>query len=148
MLCDCSPNVLLSESWSAKLADVGVAKHCPRANTVASLGTLAWMSPEQMRGDLCGPATDIYSFGVVRISTLTNIWTLLPKPRAIVMGTHLQHIFRPERNVHRLLMLALLEMSNKFTNTFSASQILSDLQVLWEIVQGLTPVRGKMLPVE
>lgn len=61
----CSLNVLLSEGWLARLADVGVAKYCPQTKTKAAVGTMAWMSPEQIRGDLCGPASDIYSFGVV-----------------------------------------------------------------------------------
>ncbi len=66
---DVKPGNLLvaSESNTTKLADFGIAKAAEqtRITQVGSvLGTAAYLSPEQARGQEAGPASDIYSLGV------------------------------------------------------------------------------------
>ncbi|CAN5683729.1 hypothetical protein BH24ACT25_BH24ACT25_06150 [soil metagenome] len=66
---DVKPGNLLisSESGNLKLADFGIAKAAEqtRITQVGSvLGTAAYLSPEQARGEEAGPASDIYSLGV------------------------------------------------------------------------------------
>jgi serine/threonine-protein kinase len=61
-------NLLISdETGTTKLADFGIAKAAEqtRITQVGSvLGTAAYLSPEQARGDEAGPESDIYSLGV------------------------------------------------------------------------------------
>ena len=55
---------------TTKLADFGIAKAAEqtRITQVGSvLGTAAYLSPEQARGEEAGPASDIYSLGRVRL---------------------------------------------------------------------------------
>jgi serine/threonine-protein kinase len=66
---DVKPGNLLvgRDSGTLKLADFGIAKAAEqtRITQVGSvLGTAAYLSPEQARGDEAGPASDIYSLGV------------------------------------------------------------------------------------
>jgi non-specific serine/threonine protein kinase len=78
-------NILLTRSGRAKVADFGLAKRVERktltshAATVSALtetgvvaGTVAYMSPEQTRGDALDPRSDLFSLGVVLYEAATG----------------------------------------------------------------------------
>jgi len=68
-------NVLLAASGRVKVSDFGIARAASSetmTQTNAVLGTLAYMSPEQVRGARVGPASDLYSLGVVLYEMLTG----------------------------------------------------------------------------
>ena len=74
---DVKPGNLLvaDETGVTKLADFGIAKAAEqtRITQVGSvLGTAAYLSPEQARGEEAGPASDIYSLGVCAYQFLTG----------------------------------------------------------------------------
>lgn len=61
-------NILLTSEGSAKLADLGLARDATGgagATLVGGVGTLAYMSPEQLRGEAVDARTDIYAAGVL-----------------------------------------------------------------------------------
>jgi eukaryotic-like serine/threonine-protein kinase len=74
---DVKPGNLLvaSDSETVKLADFGIARAAEqtRITQVGSvLGTAAYLSPEQARGEESGPPSDIYSIGVCAYQFLTD----------------------------------------------------------------------------
>ena len=68
-------NILLTSGGTAKLADFGIAR-AAHANhltkTGLTLGTAAYMAPEQALGETVGPATDLYAAGVILFELLTG----------------------------------------------------------------------------
>ena len=68
-------NVLLTKNGVAKVADFGIARATEATamtHTSMILGTVPYLSPEQARGEKVGPASDLYSLGVVLFEALTG----------------------------------------------------------------------------
>jgi serine/threonine protein kinase/lipopolysaccharide biosynthesis regulator YciM len=68
-------NIILTEKRQAKITDFGLAKLEMGADitqTIAIMGTVAYMSPEQARGDYVDLRTDIWSLGVLFYEMLTG----------------------------------------------------------------------------
>ena len=66
-------NILIDHHNRALLADFGIAQSANKAGRQAlSLGTLRYMSPEQLEGKAVDPRADIFSLGVVLHEALTG----------------------------------------------------------------------------
>jgi serine/threonine-protein kinase len=68
-------NLLVSESGVVKLADFGIARATGQSSITqvgSVLGTAAYLSPEQARGEEAGPRADLYSLGVVTYQLLSG----------------------------------------------------------------------------
>ena len=69
-------NILITRDRIAKVADFGIAR-AASSNTITltsggALGSVHYFSPEQARGSIVGPSSDIYSFGVLLFEMITG----------------------------------------------------------------------------
>jgi hypothetical protein len=99
-------NVLLADGGklSVRLLDFGLAQFA-EADTLTAAGdvpgTLAYISPERLRGELATPAADVWSVGVLLWEALAGwhpFWTasLLETARKIEQGPPPLHTSRPD----------------------------------------------------
>ena len=67
-------NIMLTRDGHAKIADFGIARieHSDVTQIGVVLGTPAYMSPEQFRGEVVSASTDIYSAGIILYQLLTG----------------------------------------------------------------------------
>jgi serine/threonine protein kinase len=68
-------NILLDHGREPRLADFGIARALDgtvATATGAVAGTAAYLAPEQVRGELVGPPTDVYALGLVLIEARTG----------------------------------------------------------------------------
>lgn len=71
-----SSNIMITQSGHLKIMDFGIARQLERTSSLSSpdttYGTLAYMSPEQTRGEKLDWRTDIWSFGAVMYELTTG----------------------------------------------------------------------------
>lgn len=96
-------NLLLSSDGELKITDFGIARMTGADHTGALtgpvlLGTAAYLSPEQVRGEQATPASDRYALGCVLYELLAGAAPYTGEPHEVLDG----HVHREPVPVHQL----------------------------------------------
>ena len=135
-------NIFIAADGTASLGDFGIARlHDASALTLTgtTLGTIAYMAPEQLEDHQVGPSADIWSLGIVLLECLTGrrvyeglpgeivarrlagpapIPADLPVPWKLILTGMLDH--RPDKRLDGAQVAALL-VTSAFDSPWSAS---------------------------
>ena len=140
-------NIFVTERGHAKVLDFGLAKHEQPLDTEAltvdmltepgtAMGTVAYMSPEQARGQIVDARSDLWSFGVVMYEMVTGSRPFEGPTSPIIFDALLNKIPRPvrERNSNvpaelDRIIRKLLEKDRE-SRYASAADLRDDLQRL------------------
>lgn len=141
-------NILISNDGTVKVTDFGIAYAATSGtlvNTGSLLGTVQYLSPEQARGKLVGPQSDLYSLGIVLFEMLTG---KLPFEADSPIGVAIKHLqdeapdirsLRPEipEPVVKIVQRALSKDPAERYQSAKAMQ--QDIQRAWQGEESLTP---------
>src|SRR5918998_305198 len=147
-------NILITESGDVKVTDFGIARAASSSTmtrTGSILGTAHYISPEQAMGEHVGPASDLYSLGVVLYEMLTGE---LPYDADTPLGIAMKHVnghLRPPKELNptvpegiNAITLRLLA-KNPEDRYASDSELIEDLE---RVCAGLDPTAAttEMMP--
>jgi serine/threonine-protein kinase len=138
-------NVLVTASGDLKVTDFGIARAASAVTGSASgaiLGTVGYVSPEQALGEHVGPASDLYSLGVVLYEMLTGELPFAADNAIAVCMKHVNEPPRPPKTLNPdipegmnavVLMLLAKHPADRYG---SAMELLTDLK---RVRDGLPP---------
>ncbi|KAF3606162.1 hypothetical protein DY000_02050282 [Brassica cretica] len=98
-----SSNILMNDSFDAKLSDFGLAKLLGADKSYVStrvMGTFGYVAPEYANSGLLNEKSDVYSFGVVLLEAIT--------------GRYPVDYERPKEEVHMVEWLKLMVQQKQF----------------------------------
>lgn len=137
-------NILVTSDGEPKLLDFGIAKDISGSNLITSLSPMTprYASPEQIRGEILGTATDIYSLGVILYELLTGcspyttdtpveLIHQISETTPVPMSEKLRAVNRKDcravsGDLDRIVMKALHKDQNR--RFFSVQQFADDIQ--------------------
>lgn len=96
-------NILITRDGRAKLTDFGIAKETSTATHTQAdtiMGSVHYISPEQVRGEPACPQSDIYSLGVVIYEMLTGKLPFDGDTPISVAMKHIQDIIPPLHEIN------------------------------------------------
>ena len=141
-------NLILTADGTVKILDFGLAKlvgHSEVTRTGAILGTIAYMSPEQARGDALDARTDVWSLGVVLYEMLTGKRPFAGRDDVATLSSILNATPEPIANVRADVPVELRRIVEKALERSpqgrypSATEMLADLAACRAGMSAVTP---------
>ncbi len=141
-------NILITESGDVKVTDFGIARAASSSTmtrTGSILGTAHYISPEQAMGEPVGPASDLYSLGVVLYETLTGE---LPYDADTPLGIAMKHVngrLRPPKEIDPSIPAGINAMTCRLLAKDPEDRYASDAELIEDlerVVAGLEPANA------
>ncbi len=131
-----SDNIIIGKDGRAKILDFGLAKlsgGVALTKAGKTVGTLSYMSPEQILGEEVDSRTDLWSFGVVLYEMLTGELPFRAEHEAAVMYEVLNaeptppERYRPDTPEHMRMILSKLLEKDRSRRLASATAVVDGL---------------------
>ena len=124
--CDIKPhNILMMPDGSAKVADFGIARAVTESTMTYTgnvVGSVHYFSPEQAKGTMITPKSDVYSLGVVLYEMLTGVLPFMGETPVSIAVQHLQNDPRPVREIDPTLPPVLEAIVSRAMNKDAAQR--------------------------
>jgi beta-lactam-binding protein with PASTA domain len=141
-------NILITESGDVRVTDFGIARAASSSTmtrTGSILGTAHYISPEQAMGESVGPASDLYSLGVVLYEMLTGE---LPYDADTPLGIAMKHVnghLRPPKEVDSSIPAGINAVTCRLLAKDPTDRYESDAELIEDlerVAAGLEPVNA------
>ncbi len=142
-------NIMLTPDGVVKLMDFGIARSgADRAltQTGATIGTVSYMSPEQIAGKSTDGRSDLYSMGIFLYETITGEQPFKGTSDYELMAAHMNQAPRPPaecvpgvpEELNRIILKLLAkEPENRFQTADAVREAIRSMDVFEGVAQGL-----------